>query len=134
MMVRRLRVVRMVIAFFDLIRQWGNDERAFLLAFDLSELNGAPEALQDKRAPTPVSIPGAGAWHNAPLREARHANPEGLSAWSILGARVRHFPCGVPGALSSPIAIAIHSRAIWNSCSRKSGSCTIRASRTHSRA
>jgi bifunctional non-homologous end joining protein LigD len=50
------------IACFDLIRDWGNDEKVFLRAFDLIELNGEDlrrESLMDRKASLVIALVGA---------------------------------------------------------------------------
>jgi bifunctional non-homologous end joining protein LigD len=52
------------IAQFDLLRDWGNDERVFLRAFDLIELNGddlRPEPLVCRKSSLAVVLAGAAA-------------------------------------------------------------------------
>jgi bifunctional non-homologous end joining protein LigD len=51
------------IAVFDLIRDWRNDERVFLRAFDIIELNGndlRPEALINRKATLHIALVGGG--------------------------------------------------------------------------
>jgi bifunctional non-homologous end joining protein LigD len=50
------------IACFDLIRHWGNDERVFIRAFDIIELNGDDlrrDALETRKATLQIAVAGA---------------------------------------------------------------------------